>query len=601
LFASDDFDATLTPQFVTVDLDLDASGGTCDNPPCTYFEGWEGLSNVNCLDQANPGDPSTAGQACRGWQAINIDSTLTNPVSADGYRCQYSDPDWVNSGAYAGAVTDCFLGTNQAQADKFYWQINTPNDLNMGKAFSGSNSLYMGEIRGVDIMTTPVSVLEYLQLIDPINLGLEGTPPFLQFKHQVDFMDDRNVNVVTGKSPARSVVSLQLANAAGNPVGDWIRLEPFQNIYDSQAQDQYFSCSFDPIDDGNDEDSFFDPTDPDRVFGPSTSCSPQFAFVYMGETFGPYSATNVGRGETGQGLQGDLGLGTWMETKFALERFKGRSVRLRFLHTDLKTGSVSETWEDLFTFNPSPGDDGWWIDDIEITSTLDSPATITSDNKDNSGLPANCGSNCSTITPVVKRSPSTNLLAPGQVVELDAIDTSANRCLNGTLQYQFWADGNGNGLGGDAQDTLLRGWTDNSVLLNAPSTTTTYVMEARCSTATSCKNQTAVTVGVNCPSSGTLVFPMVGAPNNTTLAWSSSETYNWARGSLASLSASYPTTGSATNVGPATSFSIGADVVAPGSGNWYLFRRPGALGGGTGFCNDLGTSWGSVQRDGALP
>ncbi|HXV74833.1 MAG TPA: hypothetical protein VD788_00825, partial [Candidatus Polarisedimenticolaceae bacterium] len=586
------FDGTTTPQSITLDLDLDASGGVCNTPPCMFEEGWENLPNDNCADDG--------GTACRGFQAINKDFDLQDLVSADGYRCQYHDPDWPNSLAYQGGVTDCFLGEGSAHAARFWWQINTPADPNGGKRYSGQNSLYMGDFgTGPDTQTTPISVLEFLQMIDPIPLGLAGDPPELSFVHQVDFMDDRNVNVLPGQSPARGIVSLQLADTDGDPVGNWIKLQPYLNIYDTQAQDQYFNCSFDPIDDGNDEDSFFDPTDPDRRLGPSTSCSPEMAFVYMGETFSTFSEGNLAKAE-GPGLAGADLKGTWVESKFNLERFRGRSVRLRFMYTDLKT-SAGTTWESLFALNPGPGDDGWWIDDLRVTNTLDTPADILNDDKDNSGLPASCGTNCTTITMAVTRDPVSTLTAPGQVVEFDATNTSANRCLDGTLQYQFWRDGNANNMGGDPLDTLLRGWTDNPVLIDAPTSTTNYVVEARCSTATTCVNRSAINVAVNCPASGALVFPTITSLDGDSLMWTGSETYNWARGNLITLDGSYTPTGSAIGVGPGTSFSISGDVVAPGAGNWYLFRRPGALGGGGGFCNDLGVSWGTLLRDANLP
>ena len=47
------------------------------------------------------------------------------------------------------------------------------------------------------------------------------------------------------------------------------------------------------------------------------------------------------------------------------QRFRGRSVRLRFLHTSLKVGGGG-TWESVFTYNPIPYDDGWWIDDVSL-------------------------------------------------------------------------------------------------------------------------------------------------------------------------------------------------------------------------------------------
>jgi hypothetical protein len=426
-------------------------------------------------------------------------------------------------------------------------------------------------------------------MIDPVALGLAGAPPQFSFIHQVDFMDSKTVNVAAGQSPARGVVALQLADTDGDAVGNWIKLEPFLNIYDTQAQDQYFSCSFDPIDDGNDEDSFFDPTDPDRRTGPSSSCFPNSTFVYLGETFNPFNDGALGLcNAEGPGLQG-VGLGTWVESKFNLERFRGRSVRLRFSYTDLKAGG-GETWEGLFQFNPSPGDDGWWIDDLLISNTLDSPATILNDDKNNSGLPANCSTNCSMVTPVLTRDPVVALAAPGQVVSLDAIESETDRCLDGTVQYQFFGNG-----------TLLRAWTDNPILVDAPLVTTDYEMQARCSTEVDCLGSASVEVVVNCPNSGNLTYPTVTATATpgttpTSLDWGLDMAYDFLRGDLATLDNTYTGT-PGSDSGPA--LDISGDTVNMGDGLWYLFRGQG--GGGSAFCNDLGTnSWGTEQRDAAI-
>jgi hypothetical protein len=437
--------------------------------------------------------------------------------------------------------------------------------------------------------------MESANLINPVNLGLTGggePPPELSFKHQISLIDTKNLNTPPDEAPARGVAYLQLADGTGAAVGSWIKLQPYLNVYDQQAVDNYFNCTFDPIDDGNTEDDFFDPTDPDRRLGPSSTCKPEQIYAYMGDTFNPYSENRLGNAE-GPGLQGSHGaVGTWVESKFNLERFRGRRARIRFLNTDLKAGGA-ETWEALFTFNPSPGDDGWWIDDVTISNTLTSPATVTSDDKPNN-LPG-CGSACNTVDAIVTTDPLGSLPAPGQVIELDALTSTADRCLNGVLQYRYWIDGNDDSAGGDPLDTLLRNWTDNPTIVDAPINTTNYVIDVRCSTATTCVASTSVNVAVNCPSSGNLGFPTVTAPDKNTMSWGSLLAYDWAKGDLA-LVGSYITSG--TGAGNATSRDISADVPLAGAGLYYLFRDPNAVG--TGFCNAPGVTWGSPERDAGI-
>ena len=159
--------------------------------------------------------------------------------------------------------------------------------------------------------------------------------------------------------------------------------------------------------------------------------------------------------------------------------------------------------------------------------------------------------------------------------------------MGGTLQYQFWAG-----------STLLRGWTDNPILLQAPLGTTTYSVDVRCTSLTSCADSTALEVVVNCPASGNLVadFETVTASGLNALDWTTSTAYNYGRGLLSALNASYVTDDSGTNVGPATSHDISGTPTA-GDGWWYLFKGAGASGG---YCNE-GSTYGSTERDTALP
>ena len=146
-------------------------------------------------------------------------------------------------------------------------------------------------------------------------------------------------------------------------------------------------------------------------------------------------------------------------------------------------------------------DDGWWVDDVQIRDTLANYASINVDVKPNTGFPG-CGTVCSTVTAALTADPPGGLTAPGQVVELSAVDAVADRCTDGTLQYRFWVDGDLNGTGGDAADTLLRSWTDNPVLVQAPVGTTGYVVDVRCSALTACDDSAPLTVHVTCPEAG---------------------------------------------------------------------------------------------------
>jgi hypothetical protein len=205
--------------------------------------------------------------------------------------------------------------------------------------------------------------------------------------------------------------------------------------------------------------------------------------------------------------------------------------------------------------------------------------------------PIPCGA-CSAITPALVASPATSS-GPGQIVALDAKTTTVDRCLNGVVQYQFWIDANGNAIVGDAGDVLIRDWTDNSLLVDAPLVTTPYGLKTRCSTDTSCDSATSSTVvivPVTCPSTATLSVASIrvgktaglgGAEpdaNVTIDGWGGSLTVSIVRGDLNALRSS----GGVTNVegggcvANAAFVASVADVSAlpTGAAKYFLLRSP---------------------------
>ncbi len=377
-----------------LDLDLDPSGGS---GLTTFYESFEGgtlgdstLVPMPIDDALNPPDLNPG----------DVEAALT---ASDGYRCQYSDPAYelaVSHGSSQGAV--CFPNPTGAP-DAFWWSVTDDRGFNGDHALSFG--MFLDELRG---FTTPTAQLEAVVTEEPIPLAwastcsitaaicsddsdcgpeeyCESPHPQLSFKHQVSFIDHRSVSAQGGRGVDRGVVAAQLAGADGLAQGDWIKLEPYLNTYDSQGQSNFFNCSFDPTDDGNDESDFFDPTDPERRFGPSSACFPEFNFVDQGETSLDFDADSLGDAIDGPGLAGATGPGTWVEARFDLDRFRGRSIRLRWLQTGLKLGGAL-TWENVFNFNPDPRDDGWFIDDVTVEAVLGTPASVTVDIKDNSSL-----------------------------------------------------------------------------------------------------------------------------------------------------------------------------------------------------------------------
>ncbi|MCH7781353.1 MAG: hypothetical protein IH848_10940, partial [Acidobacteria bacterium] len=564
---SDEVHTAFAPQVVVLALDLDAAGGGTPTEIVEGFEGGLGIFGIDNMDSAVVAD---------GAVVLGIPGTGGHGgslVNSDGYRCSFADPDYVNAFTYQDP--DCFMGINAAHANDVWWEVITE------RAFAGNQSLaYASRIDDVLLWTTPTGVMEAVQLLTPVALGYKDvcsnapltscpggdsdcpgalagscvqTAPRAVWKHQVSLLDFRTVNA---SGPLRSadggVIHVQLADpATDNPAGNWIKVETVSNQYDSQREDNYNVCSFDPIDDGNDEDDFFDPADPFRRFGPSSTCFPEFVYTYMGDTDSAWDALSLGNATQPPGLEGDFGPGTWVESVVDLSLFRAQYVRIRMLATSLKVAG-STTWQTAFNFSTSvAGDDGWFIDDFHIKDAITAPATAEGDVNPNlsvcSGdnvtacvndgdctvaggvcLFPGCGGICNVVTALLDADPSTPLAAPGQVVELNAFDSFADLCSGGVLQYRFWIDENGNQTGFESgTDTLLRNWSENGILLEAPNNDTNYAMDARCSALTTCVDTAYNTVVVTCPSSAGGAFPTVTADGSN-----NKNDFQWAGGAI---------------------------------------------------------------------
>lgn len=384
---------TAYPSRIVFDLDLDAPGG---GAPTTIVEGFEsggfGLFSVQNLDFGRH------------------DAANPELGAADGYRCQYHEP-YCNQAVCDFSET--VPGATSAAADAIWWRIDGPSTPGGGRGYSGGHALYFGEPQGTPLgYTTPAGVLEAVATTGPIHLASgrrcsnavttacvsdAGCPPggscgevvpTLSIKHQMSFVDYRSIgNMDPGTCVDRGIVSMQLADASGAPVGPWMRLEPSTNVHDQVPFTGFVNATFDPVDDGNTGDDLyppFEPTDLSLRRGPSSTCADERVFAWMGSTTGAFDPLGVG-GADGPGLQGASGPGTWVETIYNLSRYRGRSVRIRFVASTTRLGSFL-TMQALFGSNNVPWDDGWWIDDVTIHGATAAAGGVASDTRDNSAL-----------------------------------------------------------------------------------------------------------------------------------------------------------------------------------------------------------------------
>jgi hypothetical protein len=585
---SSKFDALTRVETITLDLDFSVTGSATTS---AFVEDFENLPSAGL------------GKFTRD----TLDAGRFSSQLSDGFRCQYVDPFGLNSFRESQR---CFLGfTGDPATGVNDWHIHTSTHARMGRAFTGKQSVHMGiHINGAspDLDTYRLKQLDAIKTINAVAMPLPNANPELTFAQQISLVDNSaGVNVTAGETLDRGVVEVQLSET-GLAVGSWIKIYPYYNLYDQQGENDFSNCVFDPIDDGNDEDSFFDPTDPDRLYGPSSTCWPEFVFARQGQThyLKLFDPSDIGLASDGPGLQGCSGAGclpanvpgtisnpgTWVRPRFSLKQFAGRAIRIRFLFTSIEVGDTQTM--NLFFGRPNViGDDGWYIDDIHIDQALATPLTISPDTATITPIP--CGA-CAAIAPALVANPSTSS-GPGQIVTLDGRSSTVDRCLNGIVQFQFWIDANGNGIVGDGGDALLRDWTDNSTLIDAPLITTQYGMRSRCSTDTTCDSATnsiVLSVPVTCPSTSTLSVAGIRVgktagfggsepdSNVTITGWGGNLTVSIVRGDLNALRSSGGVTNVETGgcVANATFAASVADVspLPAGAGKYFLLKTPPA-------------------------
>ena len=602
---------SVTQEFgMQLDLTLDDYG----QPSADWFEGFEtgtlGKFFPENLDEGIPGQNNTEGQ-----------------INGDGWRCQYSNFEWHAANNYGDTVAAevCFPGASLAGANAIYWGVDgtTTGSPDGGRAFAGDHSAYYGIYltEPAGNFTSPMASVESIATDDIINLGVGA--PQLTFWHQISIMDGRGLGgIPAGRSADRGVVQVKTVDLAGDDVSEWTQLVPFANTYANQAVSNYFNCMFDPVDDGNTEDDFFDPEDPSRSLGPSSTCFPELTFACQGDTDEDFVPTNICQAlnePAANSHDNAFGTGTWVLAEIDLSVLRGRRVKLRFLVSSLQ--AEAEDWEGQFANNPSPYDDGWWIDNVRIDDTLSNPANLVIDDKvlmscaDNpdqgclttqdcidagdagpcTGPAPECGETCTlddlmlgiVTDPDDGGDPlAVQLSAPGQPIEIDA-SASSGTCLDGALQFRF-----------DRNGSIARDYSENPVLIDAPALGATYDVYVRCSADTACEKTSAVAVSVDCPGD-VVTFPefetIIAQSDEATLSWTSYVEYFLVRGDL-SLVSSYDVLSS--HAGAGTSFTDAA-VPAVGDGLYYVVRQAR-------YCNQqsLWTSGGvneSPARENSLP
>ena len=482
---ADQFALLARPMKISFPLDLDVSGGGALTSFTEDFEAASGLGKFTLQ---------------------TLDAGKNSLALSNGMRCQYNDPAAPNGNSSNNS--ECFLGfaaDGTLSVNDWHLHTSSGNNGGVGRAYTGSHSMHWGvHLSG----TTPVRDTLRLKQLDAvksvnINVPPASQHPELSFAQQVSLMDSRALSLLYGESVDRAVVEVNVLKANGLEGAVWKKIYPYVNEYDEVGADEYANCTFDPTDDGNDEDSYFDPNDPHRRFGPSSTCKPELSFACQGDTnyhvnADPPKLCNA----EGPGYKSADAVGSWVIPVFNLQEFAGRRIKIRFLATSLEVG-LTQTWDDYFHEDDLLADDGWYIDTVKVSPAYSAAPTLVPDTKTITPIPCTA---CSSIQAALVATP-TSTPEPGVPVALDAsASTVADACKVGPPRYTFWIDENANGVAGDAGDTLLRTASADPTLIFAPDASGQVAVVVSCQTEPACdavdgSNTAEAPVTVTCPPS----------------------------------------------------------------------------------------------------
>ena len=242
---------------------------------------------------------------------------------------------------------------------------------------------------------------------------------------------------------------------------------------------------------------------------------------------------------------GSVGTGVWVRTRFDLAPFGGRRAQVRWLFSSLALGnptflSYLETPGNPGVLDVGERDDGWHIDDIRFSGLLNNQVNLIVDGGDDqkSGWNILCGANlvaetkadgddvqaravgwgctaaydvivtpgpnavlnslgsqvcetnvpdvCTTATARINGKQNANFATPypGMPFVVDGVQSSLNRCANGSIQYEF-TQCNSTTLGAvcdaPASGTILQALSSDGQFTAYPTANARYRLRVRCS------------------------------------------------------------------------------------------------------------------------
>lgn len=253
-----------------------------------------------------------------------------------------------------------------------------------GLAYDGVGSLHWGfhplDATGVEELSSTHFRQVTAFMTNPINLAfapLQGSLE-LSFFQIADMMDNNSITSPPYQAWDYGNVEVQVdldLDPAVDQWSYWDRLVPFENTYDhipyiwSAFGTGPTYCNFTPIDGGPDAAA-------PRGYKELT-CYPSGVWSHCGSAH-----ANLGNyiyGCAGPGLEGTVGSGLWVQSRFGLDPYRGARIRIRWIAQSWEFDCCSNSYHELSSSWDTTEDDGWWLDRITVNGALASPAVATVD------------------------------------------------------------------------------------------------------------------------------------------------------------------------------------------------------------------------------
>ncbi|MFQ5876335.1 MAG: thrombospondin type 3 repeat-containing protein [Acidobacteriota bacterium] len=361
---------------------------------------------------------------------------------------------------------------------------SAPNSLHWGVHFD------QGNVNGDTVHHRELAAF----MTNPINLTLFPNPGELElsFFMVASMMDDRNVNDFPGQANDFGDVQIQVdLNPLPGPENDnwgfWEKLVPFENTYDHIAYiwstfgTSPTYCNLTPTDAGPDA------TAPRGIR--ETLCFPLGIWSACGNAYEDDPSFSVCDGTVTR--QNVFGKGFFVQTKFSLANFLGQRVRIRWIAQGWEFDCCSSSYfETGGTWADFPGDDGWWIDDIQLTGAIESQFTPQADMDPpaQGACPADAcdetaGDGGFLVDVAVSDFDGDGLFVAGEQATISAAGTvPVGGCVGGGTQYRFFKG-----------EVPVQDWSSTPTFVDHPLRPTTYRAQVRCSVDPACTSSASAT------------------------------------------------------------------------------------------------------------